>query len=310
MNYCKIHSMYDSIIIGGGPAGLSAAIYLGRFNRNILVIENGFGRSNYHQLNENYLGFPEGIYALQLKELGKKQAERFGAHFVHGMVEELKKDKQLFSVRTDKTIYTAKTLIIATGVTDKFPLFDNYEDCVGVSLFWCITCDGHKTQGKKVIVVGKDNQAAVTCMQFLNYTKNLIFLSNYDETQVCIEEKYLKRLTDASIPILYGCIQNVEVENGFINKIFLDNGEVLTTDFLFSMQGAVPNSYVSKQIGVEKNEEGYIKVDLEQRTNVPLVYAAGDVTNHFSHQVVTAVHQGSMAAQAANYDLYLPEQKE
>jgi thioredoxin reductase (NADPH) len=302
--------MYDSIIIGGGPAGLSAAIYLSRFNRKVLVLDKAYGRSSYHQVNENYLGFPEGIHAQKLRELGKKQAERFGTEFFTDVVEEIIKKDEIFVLRSNKKIFKSRTIILATGVTDKFPLFDNYDECVGTSLFWCITCDGYKTKGKNVIIVGRDDEAAITAMQFLNYTKNLVFLTNCDKKQVSIQKKYLDRLKRAKIPVFYSCIITAETSKGKIKKIILDSGQELESDFMFSMQGAVPNSYLAKQIGVELNDAGYIKIGLEQRTNVSRCYAAGDVTNHFSHQIATAVHEGSMAGQAANYDLYTPEQRD
>jgi thioredoxin reductase (NADPH) len=302
--------MYDCIVVGGGPAGLSSAIYLTRFNRKTLVIDSHYGRSLYHQVNENYLGFPKGIHANKLRELGKKQAQCFGTSCVEECVEEIEKKADFFNVRTNEKIYQSKSLIFASGVTDKFPLFDDAEKCIGKSLFWCITCDGYKTKNKRVVVIGRDNEAAVTTMQFLNYTHKLTFVTNGEQDQVSIEEKYLHRLQKANITYMCGSIKDIVANNGKIKKIIMEDGTELVADFLFSMQGAVPNSYTAQQIGVKVNKDQYIEVDLEQRTNIPFVYAAGDVTNHFSHQIATAVHEGSMAAQAANYDLYPPDLKD
>jgi thioredoxin reductase len=160
------------------------------------------------------------------------------------------------------------------------------------------------------VVIGRDNEAAVTTMQFLNYTHKLTFVTNGEQDQVSIEEKYLHRLQKANITYMCGSIKDIVANNGKIKKIIMEDGTELVADFLFSMQGAVPNSYTAQQIGVKVNKDQYIEVDLEQRTNIPFVYAAGDVTNHFSHQIATAVHEGSMAAQAANYDLYPPDLKD
>src|SRR5260221_14417402 len=121
--------IYDTIIIGGGPAGLSAAIYLGRFLRSVLVIDDGDGRSTYPQINENYLGFPDGIAAIELRKLGKRQAEKFGTEFVSDEVEHIEGEFGKFIVKA-KEEYQAKTVIIATGVTDKFPLFENSREYI------------------------------------------------------------------------------------------------------------------------------------------------------------------------------------
>ncbi|HLL61394.1 MAG TPA: FAD-dependent oxidoreductase, partial [Candidatus Nitrosocosmicus sp.] len=95
----------------------------------------------------------------------------------------------------------------------------------------------------------------------------------------------------------------------FMSEVLLEDNKKLEIDFMFNQQGATPNSLLAKDIDVELDTDGYIKVDIEQRTNIPYVYAAGDVTKLFSHQIVTAAHEGSMAGQSANYDLYEPEQK-
>ncbi|HLL60336.1 MAG TPA: NAD(P)/FAD-dependent oxidoreductase, partial [Candidatus Nitrosocosmicus sp.] len=119
--------IYDSLIIGAGPAGLSTAIYLSRFNRSVLVIDMGYGRSTSPEINENYLGFPEGIHAKDLRELGRKQAEKFGAEFIIDEIINVSK-KQNFELISKKNVYQGKTLIFATGVTDLFPKFEHMRE--------------------------------------------------------------------------------------------------------------------------------------------------------------------------------------
>jgi thioredoxin reductase (NADPH) len=147
--------IYDSIIIGSGPAGLSASIYLARFNRSVLSIDKEDGRSTYQQVNENYLGFIDGIHATHLRDIGKRQAEKFGAEFIYGEVEDISNKDGTFEITGELFAYKSRTLIFATGVKDLFPEIKGIEEYIGKSLFWCITCDGCKTVGKKIIVVGK-----------------------------------------------------------------------------------------------------------------------------------------------------------
>lgn len=301
--------IYDSIIVGSGPAGLSAAIYLARFLRSVLVIDTHKGRSTYSQLNENYLGFPEGIHATELRDFGTQQAKRFGVKFKTGTITHVEKKPDMFLAQSSRETYYGKTILLCTGVTDIFPLFKDYNEYVGKSLFWCITCDGYKTQGKKIVVVGATDDAACTAMQFLRYTENIIFITNCEAKDVTLTKKWRDRLQKAHIQLYEYKLAEVYGENGYMHNIVLDNGQDLSVDLMFNQQGAKPNSQLAQQLGVAVSEEGYIKVGLEQRTNIPGVYAAGDVTRLFSHQVVTAAHEGSMAAQAINYDLYPPELK-
>lgn len=304
-----VETIYDSIIIGGGPAGLSAAIYLARFNRTVLVVDKEDGRSTYPQINENYLGFPEGIHVRQLRKLGKKQAEQFGEEFVYDEVENVTKVEDLFSVTGKQHVFHGKTIIFATGVVDIFPEFHNFESYIGKSLFWCITCDGCKTKGKKVIVVGKDDEAATTCLQFLNFTKHLVFLSNCNADVCELTQVKREQLLVAGITVIESSIHKINGRDGFMESVILENGQEIEVDFMFNQQGAVPNSMLAQKLGVSVDKFGYILTDSEQRTNIQGIYAAGDVTKLFAHQVVTAAHEGSMAGQAVNYDLYRPEQR-
>lgn len=301
--------LYDSLIIGSGPAGLSAAIYLSRFNRNILCIDKGYGRSTTHEINENYLGFPNGIPGQTLRALGRQQAERFGAHFVDDYIAKIVHQDGIFILEGKASLYHGKSLILCMGVTDLFPQLPHIDNYVGKSLFWCITCDGHKTIDKNIIVIGFDDDAACNAMQFLTYTSKITLVTNCLEGEQSINPILLKRLKNANIPIIEGIISSIEGENGMVSHINLENGKVLKTEVIINELGAVPNSQFAKELGVDVNENGYIKITEEQRTNIPFIYAAGDITDHFSHQVGTAVHEGSMAAQAANYDLYPEELK-
>lgn len=301
--------VYDSVIIGGGFAGLSAAIYLGRFNRSVVVIDNESGRWNTFEVNENYLGFPKGIKSRELRERGIEQAQEFGAEFVIDTITEIKKEDSLFVSSGNKN-YRSKTIILATGVHDLFPHFNKWAECLGRSLFWCITCDGYKAINKKVLIIGKNDDAAETAMQFLEYTKDIVVLTNCEEKECQVSDEFLDRFRKADIKIMFGNIKDVEGSRGYVSKVITDKGEEIPVDLIFNQQGAVPKSDLAKQLGVEVDRKGYIKTDNDQRTNILKVYAAGDVTKAFAHQTVTAAHEGSMAAQAANYDLYRPEQRE
>jgi thioredoxin reductase (NADPH) len=301
--------LYDCIIIGGGPAGLSAAIYLGRFLRKVLVVDQKQGRSSWAQINENYLGFPNGVKARRLRALGKKQAQKFGAEFLFGNVVTISKEKEIFLITLKSELLKAKSIILCTGVKDRFPQFQDYKEYIGKSLLWCITCDGYKTIDKSIIVIGSDDEAAVTCMQFLTYTNKITFLTNCDKDKCKISDSKIENLKKADIPIHICKLGKVIGNDGWAQSIKTETNETIEVDLIFSLQGAIPNMELTQSLGVKLNKDGYIITDSEQRTNIPFVYAAGDVTRLFSHQIITAAHEGSMAAQSANYDLYSPNQK-
>jgi thioredoxin reductase (NADPH) len=302
---------FDTVVIGGGPAGLTASIYLARFRRSVLVLDQGSGRWDTAEVNENYFGFPQGIYTRQLRELGLQQAQKFGVVYKNESVSEVRgeplQDGTRFAVQSSTQTYAARTLIIATGVRDYYFGLPEHNAYLGTSLFWCITCDGPKTLGKKVVLIGNTDEVACTTLQFLNYTKDLTLVTN--STALNISAKWQERLHKFNVPIVCEKVTGLEGEDRHIHAVRLEGGQEIPAQLVFNEQGARPNSDLAVSLGVKVDEKKYILADHEQRTNVPFLYAAGDVTRLFSHQIVTAAHEGSMAAQAANYDLYLPEQK-
>lgn len=301
--------VYDVLIIGGGPAGLSAAIYAARALRSVLVVDQNKGRWNTFEVNENYFGFPQGIPTRKLRSLGLTQAKHFGATYVLDYVSSLSKDKDLFRVEAKKETYHSKTIILATGVTDIFPDFPNWKEYVGKSLFWCITCDGYKTQNKRVVILGQTDDAAITALQFLQFTKHITFVTNCIKNGCRISDRYIDSFRKHSIPFIEGQITSVLGKNGFFKEICVENEISIPVDIVINQQGCYPNTSSFTSLGVLEDQFGFVITDDQQKTNIPFVYAAGDLTKRFSHQIGSAVHEGATAAEAANYDLYLPEQK-
>lgn len=295
--------MHDVIVIGGGPAGLSAAVYAARALRSVLVIDKGEGRWNHGQVNENYLGFPKGVSARTLRAAGKKQAEKFGAEFAQDEIISVKKTKQGFTFKGSEGSYKAKSVIFAMGVKDHFPAFIGSERYIGRSLFWCLLCDGWKTRGKHVAVVGFDDEAVNTCLRLKTYTDDLVFLTNCNKGGDKMSEVKKKLLAKARISVHDGSIAKVIGKRGLVDEIVLDTDERIKADVIFSRQGYFPNIELAQELGVILEGKGYVKTDINKRTNVPFVYAAGDLTSETAHQVATAVFEGATAAIAADHDL-------
>ncbi len=295
-------------MVGAGPAGMSAAIYLARYNRECVVFDAGHGRSTHHQVNHNYLGFPGGVPTLKLRELGRQQlAEYPQVHFHHHRVDAMERDGNDFVAHGQAGSWRGRAVIICTGVLDHYPHFHGWESYVGRSMFWCITCDGYENRGKDILVVGHTNAAAGEAMQLHSLTDKIRLLTNSHHDE--ISDNFRNRLVSAGIPVIHDRIARAEGTDGMFRQIITQGGLQLPLEALFSIQGATPETALARQLGVPLADTGYIEVDTEQKTSVPGVYAAGDVTCLHSHQVTAAVHEGAQAASAANYFLYPPELK-
>jgi thioredoxin reductase (NADPH) len=306
--------LYDCAVVGGGPAGLSAALYLGRMRRRVVVIDDSEGRSTWHQVNRNYLGFVNGIHASKLREIGRVQCEKYGVYFVGGRAESVRMEgedaERRFYLGTTGANVVARTLILATGVDDHFPEFEGSEECIGRSMFWCIICDGYETMGKRIVVLGHGDRAASLALQLLVFTPHVTLVS-WDEP-FSIEPHRMKWLAEHGVACYDAkCVDfRCAPGEGQLHSVALDDGTVLELDSLFVAQHMEPNTQLAKQLGIKLDEHGFVMTDVEQCTNVDGVYAAGDLSKINNHQVSSAVHEGGMAAAAANYYLYEDWQKE
>jgi thioredoxin reductase (NADPH) len=300
--------LYDALIIGGGPAGVAAAITLARACRSTAVIDcMDIGRSDWRQCNRNYPGFPEGVTAVELSRLGRQQAERFGAHFLEGEVARLTRADSGFVASGRALEVRGRSVILATGVRDRWPIFPGYEDFIGKTMHWCLYCDGYEMRGKRVVVVGNDQDAALLAMQFLAFTDKVTLLTN--NGSLGLSHASVERLASRSIAVVVGRLTGATAkEDGVFESITIDDRESLPLDHLFSHQGADPNCELAQALGIELDDHGYIRTDLHARTSLPGVYAAGDVTRRFSHQIATAVHEGTTAATTLDFELFERDQ--
>lgn len=301
--------VYEALVIGGGPAGLSAALYLARYDRRTALFDVGHGRSTWHQVAHNYLGFPGGVPARRLRELGREQLTEYPqvTCFEH-KIEAMRREDGLFMAESQAGEWRGQTVILCTGVLDHYPHFEGWEDYVGRSMFWCITCDGYLCKGGRVIVAGNTNEAASEALQLQRFTPHIKLLTNSHE--FLITEKFQQRLKRAGIPLIHDRLDQVIGHDGQFEAICTEGGLRIELDQFFSQQGSTPQTKLAEDLGVTLAANGYIKVDAEQKTSVPGVYAAGDVDRLHSHQFSTAVHEGGQAASAANYYLYPPDLKD
>ena len=337
--------VFDCAIVGGGPAGLSAAVNLGRMRRSVLVIDDRDGRSLWSQVNRNYLGFPDGIAAAEIRLQGRLQAARYGARFLLGRVTAADRDGGLFrllvegdvtggaavdsagthvNVARDEELgrslgevqadaseeVCARTVILATGVRDPFPRFEGRDECVGRSLFWCIACDGYEAIDMSAAVVGHDEEAVEMALDLLEFTSRITIAAGRPGG-FSVSESRLADLAANGITAYGWPVASYPNERGQIQALVLDDpGKTrIPVEMVFTVHTPRARNEIARQLGVNLNPLGQIIVDSEQHTNVHGIYAAGDATSLHDHQVSAAVHEGNQAAAGANYYLYRPVQK-
>ena len=299
--------IFDALVIGGGPAGLTAAIYLARSLRSVAVFDcDRPGRSDWEQVNHNYPGFPDGISIVELGERGRRQAQQFGAQICQLEVTSLTRSGELFVATAGRSQMRGRAVIFATGVTDRWVQFPGYEEYIGRSMHWCVVCDGYEMRGQRVLVVGDDEHAAIVATQLARFSPRVSLLIRNDVP--ALGESSLRALNNCGVRVKSGEIAMARSrEPGMFEAVVLAGGEEIALDHLFSERGAEPNIALAKSLGLALTDAGYIKVDTEARTSLPGVYAAGDVTRLFSHQVLTAAHEGATAAMSLDHDLFEQE---
>ncbi|MEF8772700.1 NAD(P)/FAD-dependent oxidoreductase [Halodesulfurarchaeum sp.] len=283
--------MADIIIIGGAPAGASAAIYTARADKETLVFDKGGGTTRAVETIENYYGFPEGTTGPELVELGHEHAERFGAEFLEEEVIRVGQDGMRYSVETESGEYTAEGLIIATGGSYKTPGIGNIEDYENEGVSHCVECDAFFFQGQTVGVVGAENYAAKEALLLLDYTEDITLYTNGDE--IDMDEHLVDQLERAEISIVTEPIDRVEGE-GELERAVFEDGTETSLDGLFVAVGQAGGQDLAEMLGLP-TDGNYIDVDEDMGTGMEKIYAAGDCIGG-NRQVASSVGEGANAA--------------
>src|SRR5574341_456280 len=298
----------DLVIIGGGPAGLTAAVYAVRAGLDAMVIEkvNLGGQVAITPVVENYPGFMR-IGGKSLVDLLVQQAAQYSEIHLGELVKEIEQKDERFHVKTNRATYIAKGLILATGVDNRALDAPGAQKFYGRGISYCATCDGYFFKdGKKVVVVGGGN-TAVTDALYLHNIGAQVNLVHRRDTLRC-EAKLEESLKQTGIPVLWDSEVREVLGDKVVRSVKIENkktGSVVDTalDGVFVAIGYVPGNDIAKMLGLELDEEGYIKADLTtMRTSLPRVYAAGDITGGLK-QIAVAVGQGSIAAMSAFEDI-------
>jgi len=296
--------IYDLIIVGGGPAGLTAAIYALRSRLKTLLIEKmvyGGQAATTFQI-ENYPGFPEGISGPELMQKMANQAQKLGLETLWAEAKKVIKDKEHFTVEVDGKHYLAKSSSDCYRSEPQKLEVPGEEKFRGRGVSYCATCDGAFYQGKNVMVVGGGNSAVEEALFLTRYAKKVTIVHRRDELRA---DKILAERAQSHPQIYFFWHSVVEEIKGdkMVSEVILKDlisGKklVVPTDGIFIYIGARPNSEIVKGLA-RRDEKGYILTDENLETTTPGLFAVGDVRAKLLRQIVTAASDGAVAAEAA-----------
>lgn len=293
----------DCLIVGGGPAGLTAAIYLARFHLDILVVDGGKSRAAWIPCTRNVSGFPDGIAGKELLERMRAQACKYGAKVKTEFVSKLERDEQggLFTATWGSGCRRANTVLLATGVTNRRPPMDEelHDDALARGLIrYCPICDGYEVTDRHVGVIGSDSHGVLEALFLRGFTKDVTLIAPHAELDLPPEDH--QRLEAAGILMVDGPAEAVAITG---QRIVVDTAEGhFTFDSVYPALGSDTHTQLAKMVGARLGDDGCIGVDAHQRTSVPGVYAAGDVVIGLD-QISHAMGEGGVAATTIRNDL-------
>lgn len=275
--------MYDVIIIGAGPAGISASIYAKRGNLNVLVIYNDKSSLEKAEKIDNYYGFENGIYGNKLYQEGINQAKNLGVDVKNEEVIKIEFEETGYSVTTLKGKYKSKTIILATGNKKNTPNIKGIKEFEGKGISYCAICDGFFYKDKDVVIIGSGNYAISETNDLINITKQITILTNGNKAPEIRADNV--KINEKGIKEIKGDKRAEEIE-------FVDNSK-LKTEGIFIAEGIAGSLEFAKKLGIiTKNNK--IIVNEKMETNVPGIYACGDCTGGLL-QISKAVYEGTVA---------------
>jgi thioredoxin reductase (NADPH) len=292
----------DCLIIGGGPAGLTAAIYLARFHLDILVVDGGKSRAGWIPCSHNHAGYPDGINGKELLGLMREQAQKYGAKIKTEQATKLEQGEDgIFTATWGSGCERARTVLLATGLTNRRPPMDEdlHNEALSQGLIrYCPICDGYEVTDKKVGVIGGDSHGVAEALFIRSYTSDVTLVAPDAALDLGAEDQ--QKLEDAGIACVDGPAHAVAITG---KCIVVDTAEGhYSFDSVYPALGSDTHTQLGEMLGAELAEDGCFLCDDHQRTSVRGLYAAGDVV-HGLDQISHAMGEGGVAATTIRNDL-------
>jgi thioredoxin reductase (NADPH) len=284
----------DCLIVGGGPAGLTAAIYLARFRRNVLIVDAGDSRAKLIPESHNYPGFDDGVSGPDLLARLREQATQFGARIDTGTIETLRREADgTFTAQAAGQTFRARTVLMASGIVDQSPEMPGLKDAVyRGSLRYCPICDGYEAMDQHIGVLGRAATAGKKALFLRTYSRDVTLLATDDPKALDVD--VAKALAEAGVQIPDRPAIDVERDGDKIEVVFA-GGERLDVDVLYPALGCEVRSTLATDLGAKADDVGCLWVDAKQQTSIEGLYAAGDVVTDL-HQISVATGHAAIAA--------------
>ena len=284
----------DCAIIGGGPAGLTAAIYLARFRRRFILFDAGESRADWIPISHNHAGYPDGIPGSELLDRMRAQAERYGSQIQFASVDRLERTNEGFALRMGETRCSARTVLLATGVIDVEPELPNLFHAVQNGLIrHCPICDAYEVIDQKLAVLGHGTSGLEEAAFLAHYSSDVTLLTLGQPMDPTLDD--YRRMVEKGLRIVQEPVVEVCVERGRIARLILANGEGLAFDTVYSALGCKPRNNLARAIGAKLGDDGRLVLGNRQETSVPGCFAAGDIVQGLN-QISVAMGQAAVAA--------------
>ena len=297
-------TLYDLVIVGAGPAGLTAAIYAARSRMSVLVIEEMLsgGQIATTGIMENFPGFPEGIGGFEFGQLLEEQARKFGAEMALAAVETVLMHGDIKEVHTSDGVFRGKSLLIATGTRWRPLNVPGEEELKGKGVSYCVTCDGSFFQDRVVMVVGGGDSALEEALVITKFASKVYLVHRRDKFRAISILDERVRENPKIVSLMNTVVEKINGTTNVESVTLYDKVQNkrwdVQIDGIFLYVGLMPNTEFLHQ-DLELNESGYIITNEAMETSIPGVYAAGDLREKALRQVVTAVADGAIAAMSA-----------
>ena len=295
---------YDVSVVGGGPAGLCAALWLARYLHRVVLVDSGDPRNWETRGINGYLGH-QGIRSPELRALGRAECEKFGVDFVDGIVDTaIDEPGELFAIQLrGGTTIKARRILLAIGIKDFWPDIPGLERCYGETVHVCPDCDGYETRDRKTVVVGTGRKAVGMALALTTWTQQIVICTNGEKAE--LSEILLDKIKALNIPVLEAPIKSVVSQSGEIAGIEIEGGMSLDCERLYFAIGQYPADDLGAQLGCKRDDLGRLVIDDRNHTSVKNVYAAGDIAPG-PQLAIGAAASGAVAAIAIHASL-IPE---
>lgn len=285
----------DCVVIGGGPAGLMAAIYLARFRRSVRVVDAGMSRAALIPRSHNIPGFAHGLSGPEFIDRMSHQLAGLEVSVVKGKARALKRTEGGFCVDLSDGEIHAATAVLASGMVDIHPPFEDWRAALAAGLLrYCPVCDAFEAIGQRIGVVGELRHAAPKALFLRSYTRDVTLLATREDP----DDEARASLAEAKVNILPARDLRLRRSGNKVEALFNEN-EIAEFDVLYPAMGAEVRSHLALSLGAAHNEEGYLRVDDRQQTSIKGLYGIGDVVSDL-HQISVAVGHAAVAACAIN----------